>query len=275
MTPNILAVFQLANGYVFVGFQVFLGIVLTVFVASFAGKALKKSFTRVSKNIKMDETQFVVLRRIIVAVIYVFGITITLSLIPGFTNVWISILTGAGVIAVIVGFAAQKTVGNIISGLFIAFFRPFRVGDRVTIKGEHGLIEDITLVHTIIVTEDNKRVVVPNSTVSDETIQNYTIGEDDFIGKIDIGIGYGADIEKARKIMIEEAGKHPLIGRSVKPTIYLEKGQKYVVRVTELKDYCVNLRLFFWARNFPDANTASYELLESIKKRFDSEGIEI
>jgi len=275
MPPNILAIFHSVNGFAITLLEAIALLVLTFVAAKIAGQALKKSFARVSRNIKVDETQFIILRRIVIALIYVFGITIAISIIPGFGNAWISVLTGAGVLAVIIGFAAQKTFGNMVSGLFIALFRPFRVGDRVSIKGEFGTVEDITLVHTIIATGDNKRLVVPNSVVTDETVVNYSTGEEDVVRTIDVGIGYDSDIDKAKKIMLEEALKHPNVSRSKKQTDFLEKQEKAVVRVTELKDFSVNMRLFFWCQNYPTAMITGFELLESIKKRFDKEGIEM
>ena len=275
MAPNILAILQSANGYAAIAVQTILLLALTVILATAVGQALKRSFARVSRNIKVDETQFLILRRVFIALIYVFGVTIALSLIPGFGNIWISVLTGAGVLAVVVGFAAQKTFGNIISGVFIALFKPFRVGDSVSVNGEFGKVEDITLGHTIIATGDNKRIVIPNSTITDEAIVNYSAGEEDVVKWIDVGIGYDSDIDLAREIMLEEALKHPNVGRSAKKTDYVPKGEKAIVKVTELKEFSVNMRLFFWAKDYPTATSTGFDLLESIKKRFDKEGIEI
>ncbi len=275
MSPNIFAMLFSANGYIEVGIKVAVGIILTFLIASLVGKTLKSSFSRISKRIKVDETQFHVLRRFAVAIIYALGLTITISFIPGFESVWLSILTGAGVLAVVIGLAAQKTVGNIISGLFIATFQPFRVGDRISIKGQQGIVKDITLMHTMIEISDNTQIVVPNAVISDETIVNYSVGENDVVRSINIGISYNSDIDKTRRVMLDEARKHPDIKKATKSTDFLAKGKEAVVRVTELKDSSVNMQLTFWAKDQPTAIVAGYELLESIKKRFDREGIEI
>lgn len=275
MALNTLTILQSTGDIVNLVVMFLSGIAVTFIVATIIGRTLKKFFLHLAKKIKVDETQFIVLRRVIIAIVYAFGITITLSAIPGFENAWLSVLTGAGVLAVVVGFAAQKTFGNVISGIFIALFRPFRVGDKISIKGHYGRVEDITLMHTIIETGDNTRLVIPNSVITDETIVNYSAKEDDVIRTIDIGISYDSDIDKARKIMLEEAHRHPHIHEATKTMDFLKKGQKCVVRVTEFKDSSVNLRLIFWAKDFPTAVITGFELLESIKKRFDKEGIEI
>ena len=275
MSFNAFFLVENANTFVVSLIRLGIGLVLTIIIATLVGRTLKQSFARLTKKIKVEATQFLVLRRIIVALIYVFGITMSLSSLPGFENAWLSILTGAGVLAVVVGFAAQKTFSNIVSGLFIAIFRPFRVGDKITIKNEYGTVEDITLMHTIIETAENRRVIIPNSIVSDETIVNYSLGEKDTAWSVDVGISYDSDIDKARKIMLEEANKHPEVGKATKTLDFIEKGQQCVVRVTALKDFSVNMNLTFWAHDYPTAVKTGWELLESIKKRFDREAIEI
>ena len=73
------------------------------------------------------------------------------------------------------GFAAQRTLGNVIAGLLIAFSQPVRIGDRVTIDEQTGTVEEIHLTYTFIRTEDNARLVIPNETLASDTIRNATI----------------------------------------------------------------------------------------------------
>jgi len=93
-----------------------------------------------------------------------------------------SFLAGAGILAVAVGFASQHALGNIISGVFIVIFKPFRVTDRVKLRELTGVVEDITLRHTIIRDFENKRIIIPNFLISEEIIVNSNF-EDDRICK--------------------------------------------------------------------------------------------
>ncbi|MFH1358305.1 MAG: mechanosensitive ion channel family protein [archaeon] len=240
-------------------------------------KILKK--IEKSKSIedkKVRKTRLELLRIIISNIIFILAGILILFLIPGFKAFSVSLLAGAGIAAIIIGFAAQKTIANIISGISIAIYAPFRIGDRIKTGEETGDVEDLTLRHTVIKTWDNRRVIIPNSVISEKEIVNYSIKEERLLWKINIGISYDSDIDKARKIMINEAKKHPdvFIPEIKNPDGEIEK-QEPKVRVTECGDFAVNLRLSFWVEKPSKAWTTGFDLTESIKKQFDKKGIEI
>jgi small conductance mechanosensitive channel len=132
--------------------------------------------------------------------------------IPSLRTLAKSLLAGAGIVAVAIGFASQAALSNIIAGVFIVIFKPFRVKDRVTVKDTiNGVIEDITLRHTVIRNFQNRRVIIPNSMISEEIIVNSDIIESKICKWIEIGISYGSDIDLAKSIMAEEAQNHPLL----------------------------------------------------------------
>ena len=88
------------------------------------------------------------------------------------------IFSGAGILAAIIGFAAQAAISNLIAGIFIVIFKPFRIGDYIKLDKERvGIVVDITLRHTVINTFENKRLIIPNSIISTESILNHTIEE--------------------------------------------------------------------------------------------------
>lgn len=95
------------------------------------------------------------------------------------------------------------------SGISPAVFHPFRVGDIVTIHNEYGTISDLTLRHTAVVTWDNRRLIIPNSTISEEAIINWSIEDLTVIWPVNIGRSYDSDIDLARYIMEDEARDHP------------------------------------------------------------------
>ena len=214
----------------------------------------------------MDITSFRMFRHIVVAAIYFVGIIVVIFSIPDLRSLSVALFTGAGIAGIVIGFAAQSTLSNIIAGLSLALFQPFRVGDRLNIMNEYGKVTDLNLRHTVIITWDNRRLIIPNSIISNEAIINWTIEDPAVIWPIQVGISYDADIDQARKIMIEEARKHPnvmppqeLKYSVMKPSLiksetlkmgffdspvlhavdpdFRERGE-VKVHVTELGDYC-------------------------------------
>ncbi|MGP8330824.1 MAG: mechanosensitive ion channel family protein [Methanosarcinaceae archaeon] len=257
---------------------IFLVVIATIVVARTVDKLLKTRLKLLSDKFDIDETVYGLVRRIAVAFVYLAGIIIIVSSIPFLENISFAIFAGAGFAGLVIGMAAQSSLSNIIAGVALALFRPFRIGDIVTIHDEYGEISDITLGHTVVTTWDNRRLIIPNHIISDEAIINWSISDPTTLWPLDIGIGYDADIDHARRIMIEEAKKHENILhlndiRKYHPEIV--GGKEIKVIVTELGDFAVNLRLTFWVANRSLAFITGCELIESIKKRFDAEGIEI
>jgi small-conductance mechanosensitive channel len=257
--------------------------VLAVIIASFiiakiVDRALKTYFGIVSKKMVIDETVYGLVRRISVALIYFAGIIVIILSVPFLRNISLALFAGAGFAGIVVGMAAQSTLSNVIAGVSLATFRPFRVGDRVNINNEYGTVTDITLGHTVVNTWDNRRLMIPNHIISDQSIINWTIEDSTVLWPIDMGISYDSDIDHAKSIMIEEARKHPNVMRYEDIMNYHPmscKDEEIEVYVTECGDFAVNLRLFVWIVTRGIAYTTGCELREAIKKRFDAEGIEI
>ncbi|MBN1544196.1 mechanosensitive ion channel family protein [Candidatus Woesearchaeota archaeon] len=256
-------------------------ILITFMLAGLVNKLMKRTFQKIIKRrlehpeIPTDTTKFVVLRRVIQVLVYLMGFAAIVYAIPEFRALSYSILAGAGVAAVIVGFAAQKAFANIMSGIFLAVSEPIRVGDRVTINDNYGIIEDITLRHTVIKTWDNNRVIIPNAVMNEVQITNHSIVDERIIQTLEVGISYDSDIELAKKIIIEEIRKHPGFLTQYDPTGYVKPETAVTVRVMEYGDSAVKLKAYFWTRDKLTGFVMEKDLLESVKKRFDKEGVEI
>ncbi|MBW2984282.1 mechanosensitive ion channel family protein [Candidatus Woesearchaeota archaeon] len=257
------------------GISVITIILVTIVVERVTRKILKKAFEKSSKRIKVDPTQFTVFKHLLSAIIYVVGIGIAISIIPSLRALSVSLFAGAGVLAVVIGFASQKAFSNLISGVFIAIFKPFRVGDRIKFSDKFGVVEDITLRHTIIRNFENKRYIVPNSVISDETIENYDIGDRKICRWVEFGISYDSDADKAMRIIQEEAVKHPNFFDARTEEQKKNKEPAVSVRVIGYGDFSVNLRAWVWSKDPGAAFVMGCDLNRSIKKRFDKEGIEI
>lgn len=138
-----------------------------------------------------------------------------------------------------------------------------------------GRITDITLRHTVIRNFENKMIVIPNSIINKEMLINYDMGELKCCERIEIGIAYDSDIDLAKKIMREECENHALILDN-RTTYEIEQGKPIVkTALIKFNDSSMTIRAWAWGDNFSEIFQLKIDVLESIKKRFDKEGIEI
>jgi small-conductance mechanosensitive channel len=120
-------------------------------------------------------TRYRVLRRALMAAIIFIGLLSALLVIPQIRAVAGGVLASSAVIGLVIGFASQRTIGNVVAGILIAVSQPLRLGDEVEVEGTRGVVEEIGLTYTWIRTRDNDRLVVPNERLASETIRNSTI----------------------------------------------------------------------------------------------------
>jgi small-conductance mechanosensitive channel len=120
-------------------------------------------------------TRYRVLRRTIFAAIVFVGVASALLVIPQIRAVAGGVLASSAVIGLVIGFASQRTIGNVVAGVLIAVTQPLRIGDEVEVDGTKGVVEEISLTYTWLRTRDNDRLVVPNEKLASESIRNSTI----------------------------------------------------------------------------------------------------
>jgi small-conductance mechanosensitive channel len=120
-------------------------------------------------------TRYRVLRRALTAAIIFIGLLSALLVIPQIRAVAGGVLASSAVIGLVIGFASQRTIGNVVAGILIAVSQPLRLGDEVEVEGTRGVVEEIGLTYTWIRTRDNDRLVVPNEKLASDTIRNSTI----------------------------------------------------------------------------------------------------
>lgn len=251
-------------------------IAVTVTLVLLFNRVMKRFIKKSTSDLDNDPTNYQFLRYAISLLIYLVGIGLAIYTIPSLKTIAQSMLAGAGIAAVAIGFASQAALSNIIAGVFIVIFKPFRVNDRITLRDTlAGVVEDITLRHTVIRNFQNRRVIIPNSIISDEVIVNSDFVDPKVCNWIEIGISYNSDIDLAKHIMSDEAGNHPL-ALDTRSEEQIAAGEPMiVVRVLELIDSAVLLRAWVWTQDTADGFRLKCDLLESIKKRFDREGVEI
>ena len=249
-------------------------LLVTFIVAQIASFWINKTVSTVKGRSQSGSTKLVMLKHIIVSAIYAVGFLIILYTIPALRTFSTTLLASAGLATVVVGLAAQDTFGNMVSGLAIVFFRPFDIGDTITVKEFYGEVIDINLRQTTLKTFDNKFIVIPNSSLNTLTITNWTANTDPtVIDTLVFGISYGSDIERARQIMIDEARKCPFVMKTeeVRAIHGDDEIPDVKARVIALSPYSVDIRLDFWLYKRPDFVAAETYLREAIKKRIDTE----
>lgn len=206
-------------------------------------------------------------------VIFTLGFFMALDAVPQLHQLVTTLLAGSGIAALALSLSAQESLENIISGLFITIFKPFEVGDRVTLVNEKltGFIEDITPRHTIIRTYTNTRIVVPNSIVSKDVIENSNLVDARAAAFLDVTISYGSDVDLAMSIMRDIVASHPLfLDTRTDPDTPLVS-----VLLRELGTSGMCLRATVWTRTVSENFQACSDMRVSIVKAFRREGIGI
>jgi small-conductance mechanosensitive channel len=139
-------------------------------------------------------TRYRVLRRSVTTAIVVVGVLSALLVIPQVRAVAGGLLASSAVVGIIVGFASQRTLGNFVAGLLIAFTQPLRLGDEVTIENTEGVVEEIGLIYTFVRTENGDRLVIPNEKLASDTIRNATIRSREKVAEITVRVPMSADL---------------------------------------------------------------------------------
>lgn len=209
------------------------------------------------------ETRFDMLCRIVYVIIYFIAIVIILFQIPAVRSVATTLLATAGVMGIIAGLAAQTTLSNLIAGISIAFSQPVRLGDAVIYNDDWGWIEEITLMHTVIRTWDNRRLIVPNSMLNNTVLQNWTIKDEWLLGVVMIYVDYLCDVEQVRTWAKE----------IIEASTYSTPEKVAVLQVVDFTEKTMVLRIL--GKSWDASNTWNLrcEIREKLIKKFHQAGL--
>src|SRR5438552_12960263 len=139
-------------------------------------------------------TRYRVARRSVTTAIVFVGLLSALLVIPQVRAVAGGLLASSAVLGIVVGFASQRTLGNFVAGLLIAFTQPVRLGDEVVVEDTPGVVEEIGLIYTFVRTENGDRLVIPNEKLASDTIRNSTIRSREKVAEISIQVPLGRDV---------------------------------------------------------------------------------
>lgn len=236
-------------------------LVIGLYIAKFIRKVAKRLIAKVSSN----QT----LTNLFSSIVYVITIGIVLFTVLSILNLdkaVTSILAGAGILGLGLAFAFQDIAANFISGIFISFRKPIRIGDIVEIKDYMGKVRGINLRDTEIETFQGKIVIIPNKEVFQNPIENYTL-----INKrrfdLTVGVSYGEDLDVVQEITLN----------AVKDIDLLSKTDEVNVFFTEFGDSSINLSIRMWVNTTEQAtyNLVGSEAIKRIKKAYDANDIMI
>jgi small conductance mechanosensitive channel len=254
-------------------------VVIVLIVAFVVGRILRYIMGRFVKasarKLKVDPTRYNFFKNAVDFVVFLIAIILIFRSIPALHSLSTTLITGAGVLAAVVGLASQAAFSNIISGIFLVIFRPFSVGDRIKVGQNYtGDVEDITLRHTVMKNFENKRIIIPNSVIGNETIINFTIVDERVIMYIELMITFASNIDTAIRIVQEVATQHPLYIDNRSPDEVGKGDHSVMVRVLALTDLGVQLRGDVWAKNPSEGFELKCDVLKSVKERFIKEGVD-
>src|SRR5205085_6957314 len=151
----------------------------------------------------VQRTRYRVLRRSVATVVVVVGVLSALLVIPQVRAVAGGLLASSAVIGIVVGFASQRTIGNFVAGLLIAFTQPLRLGDRVEVDGSAGVVEEIGLTYTFIRANDETRLVIPNEKLASDTIRNATIRARRALAEASLQVPLDTDLDRVVTLLRE------------------------------------------------------------------------
>ncbi len=225
-------------------------------VARLVVRLLKKVLSKA----KMDPILINFVSSIVNALLLLFIIVAALDQLGVNTTSLIALLGAAGLA---VGLALQGSLQNFAAGVLMIVFRPFKAGDFVEVAGASGVVEAINIFSTSMRTGDNREIIVPNGAIYSGTITNYSARDTRRIDMV-FGIGYEADIRKAKEVLHQILNDDQRVLKDPKPTVAL----------SELADSSVNFVVRPWVKS-GDYWAARFDITEQVKLCFDAEGISI
>jgi small-conductance mechanosensitive channel len=243
--------------------QIFLLIALLMVVFWISSRTKRFLFNRFLVNSGLDRSLQYAIAQIVANVVLVVGVFVVLEN----TGIHLGALTVfAGAVGVGVGFGLQNIASNFISGLVILAERPITIGDRVEVAGIAGQVQQIRARSTVIRTNDNITMIVPNTKFIDSPVTNWTYGDPRVRFRIPVGVAYGSDIDKVRQTLLAAGRENPNTLQDPAPSVFLDK----------FGESSIDFELVVWSsemsyrprRYRSDVNFA-------IEKKFREAGIEI
>lgn len=241
-------------------------IALLVLIAFYViGKYIRKAVKQMLHRATTNQTIINLIETIAGILIIGIGIFIALSIL-NLDGTVTSLLAGAGIIGLALGFAFQDIAANFISGIILSIRHPFGIGDIIETNDYYGEVRKMNLRNTIIKTPDGQVVYIPNKSVFENPLENYTKGAERRID-LSCGVSYGDDLEKVKRLAVE----------AIEELDNYNKDREVEFYYNEFGDSSINFEVRFWVRFLknPDYWSARSDAIMSLKKKFDDNDIMI
>jgi small conductance mechanosensitive channel len=248
---------------------------LTVILERLVTRALEKLEQFSATRRHFDPAHYRFVKHFLSGIIYFVGIALSISIIPPLKNIALSVLASSGVLAIIVGFASQQAFSNIVSGIFLGIFRPFVIGNRIKLVKEkvEGIVEDITLRHTIIKTSENRHIMVPNAMINSEIIENSNWVDDTIRKYLEIPVNYAADLTKTLQLIRQILEQHSLC-LDIRTPEQKKAGESPVeVVITKYTPSHIVIRAGVWVQGERQGYILASDSYKKIKEVFQDEHI--
>jgi small-conductance mechanosensitive channel len=243
--------------------QIFMLVALLIIVFWLSARTKRVLFERFLKDTGLNRSLQYAIAQIVSNAVLIVGIVVVLDN----TGIHLGALTVfAGAAGVGVGFGLQNVASNFISGLVILAERPITIGDRVEVAGIAGQVQQIRARSTVIITNDNIAMIVPNTKFIDSPVTNWTYGDPRVRFRIPVGVAYGSDPEKVREALLKAAKENPNTLDDPAPTVFLDK----------FAESSIDFELVVWSREM-SARPRRYrsDLNFAIERQLRAAGIEI
>lgn len=238
----------------------FIGAIVVLLVGLYIVKLLTRTLKKVMLKSKLDDSLVPFLSGLASGLLKIMLVIAVLDMVGIKMTSFIAIL---GAVGLAIGMALSGTLQNFAGGVMLLIFKPYKAGDYIEAQGYAGTVQEVQIFNTILLTPDNKKIIIPNGGLSTGSMINYSAEETRRVD-FSFGIGYDDDIEKARKVILDEINKLPYILNEPAP----------FVRVSELADSSVNFATRVWVKS-ADYWDCFFDLTENVKKAMDANNISI
>ena len=241
------------------GFKL-IAVIIIVIIGMKAIKWLKKWIKTSFRLDKIDTSLRSFAVSFVSVVLYALLFVTVLMILGVPATSFIAVLTTC---AAAIGLALQGSLSNFAGGIMILLFKPFKVGDYIEAAGESGVVSEISVVYTELLTVDNKRITIPNGTLTNSVIENYS-SED--LRRVDLtfNTSYDCEVETVKKVIGKVVEANPMVLKNPEPFI----------RLSEHSDSALTYTVRMWCKN-ADYWDVNFDTIENVKKAFDENGITI
>lgn len=237
-----------------------LGALLLLIIGLRLIKWVKKKIRNSPKVIKLEDGVESFLTSFISITMYV-SLFVSVALVMGVpATSFLAVLASCGVA---IGLAMQGALSNFAGGIMILMFKPFKVGDYIATTETSGTVKAITVVYTVLGTPDNKIITIPNGTLTNSVVENYSAMEKRRID-LDFSVSYDSDTEEVKGLLLEIAKKHPLVLDDPTP----------MARMSEQNRSALVFTMRAWCKT-DDYWDVRFDLVEATKAVFDKKGIKV